>query len=144
MGARGKKRRRADGSIAGIPTQGHFGAGRSRRFDALDIVPPDSLAAAVSVCWRYRASDGVPIGDGDLEDQFDEIDLLAEREGVDGTSLGTRADKLADLLGGPAGQALYTLDDDTLTVDPALLEHAATSAIDNSNKPIVWPPSEEE
>jgi hypothetical protein len=144
MGVRGKKRHRADGSIAGKPTQWHFGAGGPRSFDALEVVPTETLAAAVDICWRYRPSDGGPIGDGDLEDQFDEIHRLAEREGVDGVSLGTRADKLADLLSGPAGQALYTLDDDTLTVDPALLEHAATSAIDNSNKPIVWRPSEKE
>jgi hypothetical protein len=143
MGARGKKRRRADGSIAGKPAPVHFGIRGQKAFDALEAVPTDTLSAAVNICWRYRSPDGGPIGDWQLEDQFNEIDRLAEHEGVDGASLGTRAEKLVDLLSGAMGQALYALDGDTLAVDPVLLEYAATSAMNNSNERLTWPPSGE-
>ena len=141
MGARGKKRRRADGSIAGKRVQTHFGRTPHPEYVEHEPVPVDALASALAICWQHRPSDGSPMGDWDIEDQFDEIDRLAERERVDGSSLGTRADKLADLLTKAVGAPLYTLNGDTPVVDKALLEFAASSPVDDSDKPLAWPPS---
>lgn len=112
-------------------------------YEQLEPVPTDTLARAVAICWRYRPADGGPMGDGDIEDQYDEIGALADKEGVDSSALGTRADKLAELLTTPAGRALYAIEDEGLVVDEGLLEFAATSDVDDSIDPLSWPPSSE-
>lgn len=139
MGARGKKRRRADGSIAGKPRHSGSDFGRAPAFEALDAFPVNALAEAAAVTWRYSPSDGSGTGDGDLEDQCDEIRALAELHGIDDESLAVRAEKLVNLLRSPTGEAWYRLDGDKPVVDNALLEFAATAEADNSDAPLIWP-----
>ncbi|MBV8686824.1 MAG: hypothetical protein JOZ90_10630 [Alphaproteobacteria bacterium] len=119
---------------------------RAHAFEALDAVPVHALAEAVVITWRYMPSDGSGISDWDLEDQCDEVRVLATSFGIDFESLACRAEKLVDLLRSPAGEALYHLDGDKPVVDNALLEFAATADADNSNAPLLWerPQAEQE
>lgn len=144
MGARGKKRRRADGSIAGKRKHGRADLGRATACEALDAVPLDALTEATGITWRYMPSEGSEISDWDLEDQCNEIRTLAASYGIDSESLACRAEKLVDLLRSPAGDALYHLDGDKPVVDDALLQFAATAEADNSNALWFWPPQDAE
>lgn len=136
MGARGKRRRRADGSIAGKPKQVALGGGR---YEELGAVLPATLAGSVEISRRYVPLDGRDVEDWDWEAEAEEMDAFAEREGVDAESLAVRAGKLIDLLRLPSGQELYRIDGDRVVIDRALLEHAATIPIDDSSAPLVWP-----
>lgn len=139
MGARGKKRRRADGTIADKPRHDRAPLSRSAAFEALAPVPAQALTEAAEITWRYMPSDGSEISDWDVEEQCDEIRALAPRYGVDDESLAVRAEKLVNVLRSPAGRALYDLNGDKLVVNNALLEFAATAEADNSNAPLIWP-----
>ena len=146
MGARGKKRRRADGSVAG-----KAGIAQPRPvlpqmpeviYEALDPVPVDVLAAAVDIGYRYVPLDGSEPDKGcdwDWESMFDAIDALASVEGVDNESLSARTYKLIKLLNSSQNQGLYSIEDGKVVVDSAVLEFAASSPTDNSNKPLLWP-----
>ena len=139
MGARGKKRRRADGSIAGKPGRGRFNFGGAPAFEAVEAMPAHVLEEAAQICWGYMPLDGSEISDWDVEDECEEISALAALHGVDSERLGVRAEKLVNLLRSPQGHGLYTLDGNRLHVDEALLEFAATAKADNSNSPLLLP-----
>jgi hypothetical protein len=139
VGARGKKRRRADGTIAGKPKQGGIGYSGAPAHEELESVPLRSLAAAIEISRRYVPLDDGAVADWDWESEFEEIEALATKEGVDRESLAIRAEKLVDLLRKPGGEQLYTLDGTNLVIDDVLLEFAATTPIDTSNKPLIWP-----
>lgn len=132
MGARGRKRRRADGSVA---------SGKQKPSSVLlDPVPADTLAEAVAIGLRYADAE---LGHGfDYTDSmFDELNDLAERRAIDVVALGTRAEKLVEALDRPENQGLLTVHAGgrDISIDPALLNFAASSPVDDSSQPLRWP-----
>lgn len=140
MGARGKKRKRKDGSIASgkiMPPSWREGPYKYRQ---LPPVVVDDLLAAITIIDQHASlDDDGPWGDWDIEDMFDAIDEYADTRGINAHALGARAEKLSNLLIIPENRSLYSRDNDgSVSVNLDLLEFAATSPIDSSNKPLHW------
>lgn len=77
--------------------------------------------------------------DHSIEDAFDEIGELAGKLNVDPSGLCQRTDMLADFLRLHHDKNLYSESSDgVITVKEELLEFAASSPVDTSNKPLLW------
>lgn len=145
MGARGKKRRRNDGSVA-------TGKAVTRSlpplvYDDMYPVPPEVLAEAMTIENRY-----VPIShdihaavraghwdDASME-VLGEVERLARDRGAEYDAVNVRSGKLAELLREPDREHLYSIaEDGTVTIDEDLLKYAATAPVDNSNIRLRWP-----
>lgn len=142
MGARGKKRKRKDGSIASgkvVPPSWRGGPYKHEQFPAVDM---GDLLAAITIIDQHASLDNDgPWGDWDIEDIHDAIDEYANTRKINADALGTRAEKLNDFLIIPENKSLYSRDNDgRVSVNLDLLKFAATSPIDDSNKPLHWQP----
>lgn len=140
MGARGKKRQRADGSTASGKSSSAISASRPA-YEDQDAVPADALLQATEI---FRAADPGAARTIELAfDTLDKIDALAVQHGVDKIALGIRAEKLANLLERLGESVLWSAgDSESLQIDKNLLEYAAATHIDDSNKPLRWPPEQ--
>ena len=142
MGARGKKRKRQDGSIASGKIMPSSWIQRSPKYRQLPPVFVDDLLVAMTIIDQHASLDsGNAMSDWDIEDIFEAIDEYADTRGINAEALGIRAEKLNDFLRVPENKHLYSRDDDgRVSVNINLLEFAATSPIDDSNKPLHWQP----
>lgn len=138
MGARGKKRRRADGSIAGGKTP--VVAAQSEEY-LLEPVPTQALFEAVSEYLVTEAMSNAGL-DALLEERYlgdagTPTDRIADRFDIDVESLNGRADRLTMLITKQSG--LHRMEDGKLAwIDPALLEHAASVELSWSRE-LRWP-----
>lgn len=145
MGARGKKRRRNDGSVASRKAAPRSAS--PRIYDDMDAVPLEVLVQAVAIENRYVPINyalHAAVGDGGWddasEDALRDIDRLAKDRGLETDAVNIRVGKLAELLREPDREHLYSIaDDGTVSIDAALLQHAATTHVDNSNVRLSWP-----
>lgn len=145
MGARGKKRRRNDGSVATGKAPPR--SATPRIYDDMDAIPLEVLAKAVTIENRHvplNHARHAAVRDGGWddasEDALEDIDRLAEDRGLETDAVNIRVGKLAELLREPGREHLYSIaDDGTVSIDAALLQHAATTHVDNSNVRLSWP-----
>lgn len=150
MAARGKRRKRKDGTLAdgrrpALPAPG-FGI----RAISADPVTPAMLAEAVDIAHRARPLGPQAFEEDDDEDAEDERDLAIEREikalapdDVLAGSLLSRWYQLDKLLRQPVMQHLYAVRSDSgVLVDTDLLRYAAQDApvTDSPFGELSWPP----
>lgn len=121
MGARGKKRRRKDGSIA----SGRLVQAQLMPDHVIEPVPAAALSEAMQ---DYLASEFM--SDDELEDTdgVGILDAIADRYDVDADSLAMRADRLAMFLR-RRGDIERASDSKSISIEPALFEHAASVPI---------------
>lgn len=138
MGARGKKRRRADGSVA---------SGKEVNIQAKDLddypihpVPAQALFENLSESLLFEAMTDAEINDwldSDSSEGRPESDRIAERYDINRGSLEDRTDKLTLLLAKRDG--LHRMEDGKLVwIEPALLDHAASVEM-TWNSELRWP-----
>jgi hypothetical protein len=113
----------------------------------MDAIPLEVLAKAVTIENRHvplNHARHAAVRDGGWddasEDALEDIDRLAEDRGLETDAVNIRVGKLAELLREPGREHLYSIaDDGTVSIDAALLQHAATTHVDNSNVRLSWP-----
>ncbi|MGY2732420.1 hypothetical protein [Sphingomonas sp. UYP23] len=129
MGARGKKWRRNDGNVETVRL--------SRTPQLVDFpLDPVPAAALADAMLEYIASEF--IADDQLRDSEDRsiVDAVAEQYGLDVESLEMRADRLAMFMQ-RRGDFLTATDSTSISIDPALLSHAASVAMRSSDE-LTW------
>jgi hypothetical protein len=137
MGARGKKRKRADGTIAGRQqtiTSARIDAHSDRPVAEVSV---EAIREILPLLLRVR-----DLSESELEeDGFafqDALDAAAERHGVEDDALDFRANRLGWLVESWRPDLLEKLPDGTLVIDPRIIEFAATSDPRNPDTMIKW------
>lgn len=147
MGARGKKRRRKDGSVAdGRLKQPAIAPLQIMETEA-DPVPPELLERSLTIRNRHRPFD--PLAQAKMTDEelFEadeaegrEIHELANDDAIE-TALIIRGLNLEAYLERPENRYLYSIaEDGTVTTDETLLRYAATIPMtDHPDDALQWP-----
>lgn len=137
MGARGKKRKRADGTIAGRQltiTSAGIDAYNDRPVAEVSV---EAIREIMPLILRVR-----DFGENEVEeDGFayqDALDAVAGKHGVEDDALDYRANRLGWLVESWRPDLLETLPDGTLVIDPRIIEFAATSDPRNPDTIIKW------
>ncbi len=137
MGARGKKRKRADGSVATGQQVSAYPRVTAEVDEAVGEVSSEALLEIMPFMVGSAGTDDIEVEEDSRAFQRALSDVSTKHE-VDEDDLGSRGSRLGWLLDFKRPDLMSKMPDGTLQIDAKLLNFAATHDVRNKNALLEW------